>query len=220
LRKSPQRECVSLAARLIIRLEAGKGLRIVMKRPGIASTFWFIAFVAVFALLLRHYSVRQPPESQRPSAVTKSDDMIFGIKSFSDIPQILGGFVSISGTLTGDGVGYENNTITVSCYRDRMECEASSIDQIGSNQLGSLYPPVSYPIIQWDTSEEVAQGVGDLDECTRVTISLEHKTETAVWVVEPINQGRAACKATENKIYKWTIEDPPFWKDLKKNKTN
>lgn len=191
-----------------------------MKRPGIASTFWFVAFVAALVLLLRQYSVRQSPESQMPPAVTKSDDMIFGIKSFTDNSQILGGFVSISGTLTGDHVEYKNNTVTVSCYQDRTECEVSSIGQIGSNQLGSLYPPLIYPIIKWDTNEVVAQGIGDAGDCKRVTISLNRKTETAEWVSEPINQGWAACKDTENKIYKWTIEDPPFWKDLRKDKAN
>ena len=59
---------------------------------------------------------------------TSKGDIIFSRKTFVDNPEILGGFVSISGTLTGDGLAYTNNTINVSCYRDRTECWASKID--------------------------------------------------------------------------------------------
>jgi hypothetical protein len=70
--------------------------------------------------------------------------------------------------------------------------------------------------IKWDAYEVIATGSGDFVDCREVTINLERKTQTAVWVEEPINQSRAACKDADTKIYKWTIEDPPFWKALRK----
>jgi hypothetical protein len=123
---------------------------IIMKRPGFGSIFWFLAFAAVLILFLRQspLSTQSSPSTQPPR--NASEDMIFGIKAFSDNPQNSGGFVSISGTLTGDGVGHKNNTVNVSCYKDRFECLISSIEQIASNQLGSLYPPINYPITKWD----------------------------------------------------------------------
>ena len=59
---------------------------------------------------------------------------------------------------------------------------------------------------------------GNALDCVRITIRLERMTNTAVWVEEPINQALAACKDLDNKVYKWAIEDPPFWKALRKDK--
>jgi hypothetical protein len=79
---------------------------------------------------------------------TAKGDIIFARKIFVDNPQILGGFVSISGTLTGDGLIYKNNTINIACYKDRTECTASKIDQIGPHQLGD--------VTKWEADEVVA----------------------------------------------------------------
>ena len=189
-----------------------------MKRPGIVSTIWFIAFVAVSILLFRHFLWTSAERLDRWSTSSGSEDMIFGIKVYYDSAEtaIGDGFVTIKGTLAGDGVGYKNNSINVACYKDRGECLVSSIEQISSNQLNSLNGPSIYPITKWDAHEVIATGSADAVDCRRVTINLERETQTAVWVEEPINQSRAACKDADTKIYKWTIEDPPFWKSLRK----
>jgi hypothetical protein len=189
-----------------------------MKRPGIASTIWFIAFVAVSILLFRHFPWTSAEGPDHRSTSSGSEDMIFGIKGFYDSAEtaIGDGFVTIKGTLAGDGVGYKNNSINVACHKDRGECLVSSIEQISSNQLSSLNGPSIYPITKWDAYEVIATGSGDAMDCRKVTINLERKTQTAAWVEEPINQSRAACKDADTKIYKWTIEDPPFWKALHK----
>jgi len=147
-----------------------------------------------------------------------SQNFPFGIKVFYDSVETAtgDGFVTIKGTLTGDGVSYKKKFINVACYRDRGECLVSSIEQIGSNQLSSLNGPSIYPITKWDAYEVIATGSGDTVDCRKVTINLERKTQTAVWVEQPINQSRAACKDADTKIYNWTIEDPPFWKGLRK----
>jgi hypothetical protein len=183
--------------------------RPMIKRPSLAATVWFLAFATVSILLLR----------QAPWAVPdKQPGMIFGIKVFYDSAKTTGDrFVSIRGTITGDGIGYKYNTSSIFCDKGLMECLVYSIEQIGPNLLGSLDGPMSYPIIKWDAYEIIATS-GDND-CRKVTISLERKTETALWVEEPINQTRVACKNSENKIYKYTIEDPPFWKALRDKKS-
>jgi hypothetical protein len=66
-----------------------------------------------------------------------ADDIVFAGKTFVDLPDY--GSITISGTLTGDGIGYKNNTIRVSCYKDRRECYIASVEQIGHNQIGSLH---------------------------------------------------------------------------------
>jgi hypothetical protein len=179
-----------------------------MKRGFLFSIIWFLGFVVVSIILLRSLWTT----SDEPS------DVIFDTKVFYDTGQtgVGDGVVSISGTLTGEGVGNENNTATVTCYQVRMECLTYSIAQIGPNQLGGLSVPSIFPVTKWNNDEIVAVESGDTVACRKATISIDRKTETAAWVEGPINQTHPACKGTHTKIYKWTIEDPPFWKRSKK----
>ena len=178
-----------------------------MKRPSIAPIIWFLAFFVVSVILLRSLWV----PSDEPA------DVIFDNKVFYDTGQtaVGDGVVSISGTLTGEGVGNKNNTVSVTCYQDRQECLIYSIAQIGPNQLGKLDVPGIFPITKWDNDEIIAVESGDTVACRKATISIERNKETAVWGEDPINQTHPACKYTHTKIYKWTIEDPPFWKRSK-----
>jgi hypothetical protein len=138
------------------------------------------------------------------------DDIVFAQKLFTDIPNI--GSVGISGTLTGDGVGYKNNTISISCFKDRGECYVSSVQQIGHNQIGRMQNVDIFPITKWNADEVVA--IQDVMDCTRFTIVLERKSQTALYAREPINQTRPGCLARDKKVYKWTIEDSPGWKEM------
>jgi hypothetical protein len=146
-------------------------------------------------------------------------DIVFSTKVFYDSARTTGdGIVSITGTLTGDGVGYKNNAVLIACFKDRRECLTFSVQQIGPNQIGRLEIPLPYPVVKWAPDEIVATGSGDLAGCRKVTISVVRKSETAVWVEEPINQARAACKDADTKLYKWTIEDPPIWKAMRERR--
>jgi hypothetical protein len=181
-----------------------------MIRPGLPATFWFLAFVAASVLLLRPI-LWPPPE--------RNDDITFAPKAFYDGATSAFDYVYVAGTLTGEGLAYKNNTFAIACYKDRMECETISVDQIGNNQIGRLDAPTPYPVTKWDASEVVASGPGDLNQCKRVTISIGRKTQAALWVEEPTNQSTLACKNSENKIYKWTLEDPPTWKAMRTGAT-
>jgi hypothetical protein len=126
-----------------------------MKRPGIASTVSFLAFVGATILLFR----------QAPGVASRDDDILFASKNFADSGQSVG----ISGTLTGDGVGYKNNTIVVYCEKDRKECFFYSIEQIGHNQIGRLDYPGTYPITTWNAYE--VQAATDRGACSPVIFS-------------------------------------------------
>jgi hypothetical protein len=175
-----------------------------MKRPSLASTLWFFAFAAVSALYVR-----------RLLSPNGYPQIVFDTKAFFDSGDAGYGSVYIAGTLTGDGVAYKNNTAAVTCYQDRMQCVTASIEQIGPNQVGRLESPSIFPVVKWDSYEIVATGAGDAVDCRKVTISIERKSETAVWVEEPINQSSATCKNAETRILKWTIEDSPAWRALR-----
>ena len=136
------------------------------------------------------------------------EQIIFDSKAFYDSEQTTGeGQVYIAGTLTGDGVFYKNNSVAVTCYKDRMECLTYSVEQIGSNQVGRLDSPKRYPVTEWNAYEIVATDSDDSMNCRKATISIVRKSGTAVWVEEPINQSRATCKNSDSRVLKWTIED-------------
>jgi len=146
----------------------------------------------------------------------QSDQQImFATKAFFDSAQtsIGDGSVYIAGTLTGPGIGYPNNTTAITCYLDRRECFTYSVEQIGPNQVSRLDSPMRYSVTKWDGHEVVATGAGD---CGKVTITIDRKSESALWVTEPVNQTRTQCKHANTKVLKWAVEDPPAWKALQR----
>ena len=179
------------------------------KRPSFAATFWFLAFVVVSWLLIRQAQNRE---------FAGDDDITFDRKFYFDTAETMGdeGLVSMSGTLAGDGLGYKNNTINISCYKDLMECLITQLEQIGPHQVGSLRSPDFYKITKWDAFEIVSVDDFGPTACVKVTVSVERKSKTALWVQEPMNQARAFCKNADTKIYKWTIEDSLFWQRIDK----
>ena len=147
---------------------------------------------------------------------------MFDIKMFSDSGEREADasnpypLVQVSGTLTGDGLAYPNNTQIIECAKNNGLCESYGIEQIGDRQLGRLSNLGSYEIKKWSASEIVAV-VDEAMACIRTTLTIDRKSKIALLVQEPANQTRIECKDSDNKIYKWTIEDSPAWKRMKKN---
>ena len=138
------------------------------------------------------------------------DLVVFAPKLFTDLPAH--GSVVISGTLTGEGIAYKNNTVSISCYKTRRECYIAYIQQIAHNQMGQMQKVEFFRITKWSDDEVVAmQNVTQLD-CVRATIVIDRKSKTALYVREPVNQTRSPCvRWPAPKLYKWTIEDSPGW---------
>jgi hypothetical protein len=155
-----------------------------------------------------------------PEAVADQDDqIIFGEKVFYDSEAAtIGGTatVTIAGTLTGPHLGYPNNTYNITCYRDQRQCIVASIEQIGHNQVGTMYAPLSYPIVEWSPDKIVAKYDAKLTGCYTTTITIDRRQKSALWVEEPVNQTEPFCKNTDTNINKYTIEDSPGWKRLNK----
>jgi hypothetical protein len=141
--------------------------------------------------------------------------IVFPSKVFSDSQRSIGvGIVYISGTITGDGLAYPNNTYAVTCYEDRRECLVSAVHEIGGNMVGRMDMPYIFPIVKWDPFEIVARDEVTELSCIRTTLTIERKMETALWVEEPVNQTRPNCKNANGKVRKYTIEDSPGWKNI------
>src|SRR4051794_25760126 len=112
------------------------------------------------------------------TTVAADDDIVFAPKNFSD----LGGSVAVSGTMTGDGIAYKNNTYAILCVKSNEECLVTHIEQIGPNQIGRLDYPSIYPIMSWTPNLVVASEPLSSLGCTRTTITIDRKAETALWV--------------------------------------
>jgi hypothetical protein len=66
---------------------------------------------------------------------TEDDQIVFAGKAFYDSKQSgMDLLVAISGTLTGKGLAYPNNTYAVSCDKEYKGCFVSFVQQIGHNQ--------------------------------------------------------------------------------------
>jgi hypothetical protein len=134
--------------------------------------------------------------------------IVFAKKNYYDSPAV----VAVSGTLTGEGLAYPNNTYSIACYQDRKECWATSVNAIGASQIGRMDAPYNYNIRKWSAYEVVAGDNDGTFGCFKTTITIDRKSEQVLWVEEPINQTTVSCVKSENKIKKYTIESSPGWK--------
>jgi hypothetical protein len=138
------------------------------------------------------------------------DDILFHEKVFFDQVD---GRVVISGTLTGKGLANPNNTHGITCYKERGECWTSYVEQIGPNQIGMIESPYTIPISKWNAYEVIATDDGP---CSKTTITISRKTQSVLWVEEPIitHLTEPLCKNAYTETHKFTIEDSPGWKRM------
>lgn len=125
------------------------------------------------------------------------------LKAFNAQPD----FVYIAGTLTGSGIAYRFNTVQITCYKDRNLCLTNSIEGISSQfcQLSRLDSPLELAIDRWDENEVQARNSG---RCSKTTITINLKSEAALWVEEPQGKYDTSCAHTDAQTYRWTIEKP------------
>jgi hypothetical protein len=165
-----------------------------------------VGAVSTFALVIYAESQRQ----KRP------EDIIFALKNYYDSAKtVRDGYIAISGTLTGDGIGYPNNTNSISCELEKRECSVASVEQIGKNHVGRMETPRTYPIVRWNAQEVVAASEASSIDCNKVTITIDRRTEALLWVQEPLNHTSPRCKDADTRTYKWSIEDAPAWKRMR-----
>ena len=86
----------------------------------------------------------------RPAAA--EEEIKFAPKMFADGSEA----VEVSGTLTGTGVGYPNNTHVVSCVKDRKECFVTAVEA-HEHYVTRVTGPNIIPITSWTDAEIVAQ---------------------------------------------------------------
>jgi hypothetical protein len=132
--------------------------------------------------------------------------IVFAEKLYYETPAL----VTVSGTLTGEGMAYPNNTYSIACFQDRKECWMTSVQAIGGQLIGRMDAPYEYGIRKWSPYEVVAGDDGSFG-CFKTTITIDRQSEQILWVEEPVNQTQVMCAKSENKIRKYTIESSPGW---------
>ena len=170
-----------------------------MKRPGIPATLWFLAFVVVSYLYI---------EQLRKPGPLGNNNIIFGEKFYYENPDE--DAVYVTGTMTGPGIAYPNNTVGLTCYRDRNYCSYTSVHAIGANHIARMDPPNEYDIVKWDDHEIIAENQSMVD-CQKITITIARKSRQVAWVEEPINQTEPSCENSATTTAKYTIETAPEW---------
>jgi hypothetical protein len=152
----------------------------------------------------------------------EDDEIIFPEKVFYDTgPNVLYPEVIVSGTLTGLNSDNSDNTYVIRCQQQERSCDVSHVEQIGTKQIGTMGPPLSYTIKKWDQNEIVA----DNEEvssvlCVKTTITIARRSKTLLWVDVPINQTQSQCKRADSNVREYTIEDSPGWKKYLGGKKN
>ena len=79
---------------------------------------------------------------QQRNKDTGEMSIVFAQKNYYETPAV----VTVSGTLTGEGLGYPNNTYSIACFQDRKECWMTSVEAIGGLQIGRMDSPYAYDI--------------------------------------------------------------------------
>ena len=131
-------------------------------------------------------------------------DIVFPSKVFVGTKK----YVGAKGTLSADWMAHKNNTFSFYC--DPQECIVASIIQIGPKMIGSMDGPAFYTTKRWTEDDEVVAEDDSL--CSRITITLDRKTESVLWVEAPINQTTVACKNADDSVRKATLETSLFWR--------
>ena len=145
------------------------------------------------------------PQFLRASDQPRADqDIVFPIKVFVGTKKHVGA----KGTLSADWMAHKNNTFSFYC--DPQECIVASISQIGPKMIGSMDGPAVYTTKRWTEDDEVVAEDDSL--CSRITITLDRKTESVLWVETPINQTTVACKNTDDSVRKASLETSLFWR--------
>jgi hypothetical protein len=143
---------------------------------------------------------------QQGNKETGEMSIIFAKKLYYENPNL----VTVSGTLTGPGMAYPNNTYSIGCFKDRKECWLTYVSAIGAQQIGRMDAPWAYEVRKWSDYEVVAGDDGTFG-CSKTTVTIDRKSEQVLWVEEPANQTQVMCAKSENKTRKFTIENSPGW---------
>jgi hypothetical protein len=145
-----------------------------------------------------------------PAYAASPPQVIFSPMSFSDT----GDSIHVEGTMTGSGVGYENNRTSLTCYQDSRECWVVHVDSQGM-QVFSIGPPMSLPVRVWTDDQVVANYSLPCGPPPADRLKAQWQTtESGTWIIDRTRRTAEVIlhECLSPRTYHWTVEDPLFWK--------
>jgi hypothetical protein len=176
-------------------------------KPSLGSIFWF----SVSILILSYYNYGKFEKNKQ----IDKDDIVFGLKVFTISGSHNNKILSATGTWTGDGIAYKNNSSRIICYQKEHVCTLQSVEQIGEKQVSNIDFPTYYDLKKWESDLIIATLQNELG-CLNSTITILPKIETAVLSTDYYEYNKENCKTADKKSYKWTLEDSLFWQRMRK----
>lgn len=147
--------------------------------------------------------------------------LVFPRKEFMDLrtAEPGHGYVMFAGTITGpegaDGVGNRNNHFRMECDQARNQCDVIDFAQIGPNQIGAANLE-HWTIQRWTPDLIVVRSNAPATACSHVIVNILRRTREVQYIREPQMQNATApdCQNVEMRLFRWTIEDSPWWRDM------
>ncbi len=138
-------------------------------------------------------------------ATSKPIVYIFDDKRFMNSPD----FIYAAGTRTGQGVPFPDNTWAIGCYREKMQCWTASVEGVSTDscQIGRMEWPTPMPITKWTDQEIVASDETSPALCRKTTLSIDRRSQTVVFVAEPVNITNSLCGGASTTTEKSTLEN-------------
>jgi hypothetical protein len=132
-----------------------------------------------------------PRFENRTNVQAVDQDIIFANKEFQSTER----YVYVIGTLSGDWIGYKNNTYSILCTEP--ECIVAYVELIGPKQIGQIWGPTVYPVVKWSDDEIIASDDGP---CSKITWTIERSLQEVLYVETPINQTAISCASSDTNI--------------------
>jgi hypothetical protein len=151
-----------------------------------------------------------------PARAAEPPELILPMMVFTD----MGHLVHVQGTLTGEGLGYKNNHVGLTCYREKAECLEVLINTAGS-QVFSPGLPIVFDVRLWTADRIIADLAAPRGRPPNAVFAKEWQaTVSETWIVDRVRQTAEFIDhpCNEARTYHWTIEDPPFWRRVKEGR--
>lgn len=128
----------------------------------------------------------------------------------------IGDYVRLEGSLVGGESPPVNGFYSVQCFEPRLECEITSISEIGRKHLG-MFDQTTLPVSEWS---ETHIRMSSKDEafvanaCNFYEIDIDRENKSATYTRRPLEAAPADCSERfEEKVLRWRFDDGEAWAD-------
>ncbi len=146
--------------------------------------------------------------AQPATASSQEAEVIFSHMSFTDTTDI----VHVEGTLTGRGIGYKNNHVILTCYKDTRKCLVTSLESEGLVLFASGLPAI-VPVREWSSERIIADLYSPCGPPPSDKLKPHWQTTASTtWILDRSRQTAEIVmhECVTAKTHHWTVEDPQF----------